>query len=103
MGKEISKFNAMQKCDHCSSPLFAAVRCRVCGRVARPTVKQSLTVEHPEPAAPGPAEAMRLADDYASAQSQLDGEHFMPRKYYVESRDEARVKLAEYLGIKEEK
>ena len=46
---------------------------------------------------------MRLADDYASAQSQLDGEHSMPRKYYVESRDEARVKLAEYLGIKEAK
>ena len=35
MGKETSKPKAMQKCDHCSSPLFAAVRCRVCGRLAR--------------------------------------------------------------------
>ena len=50
-----------------------------------------------------PAEAMRLADDYASAQSELDGEHSTSRKYYVEGRDEARAALAAYLGIKEAK
>ena len=53
-----------------------------------------------EPVAFDPAEAMRLADEYAYAQSELDGEHSVNRLYYVESRNEARAKLAAYLGIK---
>lgn len=54
-----------------------------------------------EPVVFDPAEAMRLADDYASAQSELDGEHSINRQYYVKGRDEARAELAAYLGIKE--
>lgn len=45
----------------------------------------------------------RLMPNYAFAQSELDGEHSTSRKYYVDSRDEARTALAAYLGIKEAK
>lgn len=44
-----------------------------------------------------------LTPNYAFAQSELDGEHSTSRKYYVDSRDEARTALAAYLGIKEAK
>ena len=56
-----------------------------------------------QPSAFDPVAAMRLADNYAFAQSELDGEHSTSRKYYVDSRDEARAALAAYLGIKEAK
>ena len=56
-----------------------------------------------QPSAFDPAAAMRLADDYAFAQSQLDEKRSTSRKYYVEGRDEARAALAAYLGIKEAK
>ena len=56
-----------------------------------------------QPSAFDPVAAMRLADDYAFAQSQLDGKRSTSRKYYVEGRDEARAALAAYLGIKEAK
>lgn len=57
--------------------------------------------EQAEPVQFDPAEAMRLADDYASAQSEMDIEHSVNRRpYYVESRNDARAKLAAYLGIK---
>ena len=56
-----------------------------------------------QPSAFDPVAAMRLADNYAFAQSELDGEHSTSRKYYVDSRDEARTALAAYLGIKEAK
>ena len=56
-----------------------------------------------QPSAFDPVAAMRLADDYAFAQSKLDGKHSTSRKYYVDSRDEARTALAAYVGIKEAK
>lgn len=68
-----------------------------------PELISALRAALAEPVQFDPAEAMRLADDYASAQSELDGEHSTSRKYYVEGRDEARAALAAYLGIKEAK
>jgi hypothetical protein len=38
---------------------------------------------------------MSLADNYASAQSEMDGEHSVNRQYYVQSRNEARAALAQ--------
>ena len=37
-----------QGCDHCNHPLYAAVKCRVCGRVTEPVqepVQEALTIE----------------------------------------------------------
>ena len=68
---------------------------------ARETKRDALRVVRPS--AFDPVAAMRLADNYAFAQSELDGEHSTSRKYYVDSRDEARAALAAYLGIKEAK
>ena len=68
---------------------------------ARETERDALRVV--QPSAFDPVAAMRLADDYAFAQSKLDGKHSTSRKYYVDSRDEARTALAAYVGIKEAK
>lgn len=46
-----------------------------------------------------PAKAMQLADNYASAQYDLDEAHSTNRKYYLEIRDNARAELARYLSL----
>ena len=43
-----------QGCDHCNHPLYAAVKCRMCGRVTEPTTEDSSAVEpvqEPKPVA----------------------------------------------------
>jgi hypothetical protein len=63
----------------------------------------ALPQQQAEPVQLDPNKIMSLADNYASAQSEMDGEHSVNWKYYVQSRNEARAALAAYLGIKEAK